>query len=390
MPVKFLHTADWQLGKPFAGVDDDQKRALLQQERLAVIKRLAALAKAEAAEFVVVAGDLFDSPHATQSTVAAACSAIGSIGVPVFAIPGNHDFGGAGSLWEQEFFKRARDELAKNFHVLLAAEPTELDTAVLFPCPLLRRHEAVDPTAWLRAIPDDDARFSGKPRIVIAHGSVVDFSPASDDDEPGGGMANLIDLKRLSFARFDYIALGDWHGAKQVAEKAWYSGTPELDRFVKGDEHDPGNVLVVEVARGALPLVRSVRTGTIGWHAVDFSFVDDTGLARLAELVDERIGTRAREDLLRLSLRGSLGIEAGSRLQQMIETWGARLLRLKLDDQTGIAPTAEELDELTRRAEDPVISRVALQLVTLASGTGDDAAVARVALRELHVAARHR
>lgn len=390
MPVKFLHTADWQLGKPFAGVEDDQKRALLQQERLAVIKRLATLAKAEAAEFVVVAGDLFDSPHATQSTVAATCSAIGSIGVPVFAIPGNHDFGGAGSLWEQEFFKREREQLAKNLHVLLKAEPTELDTAVLFPCPLLRRHEAVDPTAWLRTSPDDDARFAGKPRIVIAHGSVVDFSAASDDDEPGGGMANLIDLKRLPAARFDYIALGDWHGAKQVAEKAWYSGTPELDRFVKGDEHDPGNVLAVEVARGGPPLVRSVRTGTIGWHAVDFSFADDSGLARLAELVDEKIGVRAREDLLRLSLRGSLGIEAGSRLQQMIETWSARLLRLKLDDQTDIAPTAEELDELTRRAEDPVISRVASQLVTLASGTGDDAAVARVALRELHVAARHR
>jgi hypothetical protein len=36
MKTTFLHTADWQLGKPFAGVDDVQKRALLQNERLAV------------------------------------------------------------------------------------------------------------------------------------------------------------------------------------------------------------------------------------------------------------------------------------------------------------------------------------------------------------------
>ena len=34
MKANFIHTADWQLGKPFAGVDDVQKRALLQNERL--------------------------------------------------------------------------------------------------------------------------------------------------------------------------------------------------------------------------------------------------------------------------------------------------------------------------------------------------------------------
>src|SRR5450830_1297673 len=106
MTITFLHTADWQLGKPFAGVDDKQKRALLQNERLVVIKRMAHEARKYGAEFMLVAGDLFDSPRATKSTVAAACSAIGSIGIPVFAIPGNHDHGGAGSLWDQEFFKR--------------------------------------------------------------------------------------------------------------------------------------------------------------------------------------------------------------------------------------------------------------------------------------------
>jgi DNA repair exonuclease SbcCD nuclease subunit len=388
MTIKFLHTADWQLGKPFAGVEDEQKRAILQQERLEVVKRLGRLGRDEAAEFLLVAGDLFDSPQATQSTVAAACSAIGSIGIPVFAIPGNHDFGGAGSLWEQEFFTRARDQLAKNFRVLLAAEPVELDTAVLFPCPLLRRHEAVDPTAWLRSTPDSDARFGKKPRIVVAHGSVLDFGGSADDEEAGGGAPNLIDLTRVPAASYDYIALGDWHGAKKVAARAWYSGTPELDRFVKGSDHDPGKVLVVEAERGGLPRVRVVPTARIGWHAVEFGFSDDSSIDRLVELVDEKIGTRAREDLLRLTLSGSLGIEAASRLEQMVEVWKARLLRVKLDNQSVIAPTPAELDELTERAGDPLISRVAAHLVSLASDGDDDSAVARIALRELHAACR--
>ena len=390
MTITFLHTADWQLGKPFAGVDDEQKRALLQNERIVVIKRLAHEAREHGAEFILVAGDLFDSPRATKSTVAAACSAIGSIGIPVFAIPGNHDHGGAGSLWDQEFFKRERDQLAPNFTILLNPEPVELAKAVLFPCPLLRRHEAVDPTAWLRSSQDFDARYGNKPRIVVAHGSVLNFGPLADDEETDAGAPNLIDLPRLAESAFDYIALGDWHGAKQVSAKAWYSGTPELDRFVKGEDHNPGNILVVEANRGQPPQVQCVRTRAIGWHELDFSFADDTGLAALKALVDEKIRGRANEDLLRLHLSGSLGIEATTQLEQTIEAWSARLIRVRLDNQTVIAPSPAELDGLTQRAVDPLVARVAVQLATLAANGGEQAEVARIALRELHAACRDR
>jgi DNA repair exonuclease SbcCD nuclease subunit len=388
MKTTFLHTADWQLGKAFAGVNDVQKRSLLQNERLAVIKRLADRAKEFGAEFVLVAGDLFDSPRATKSTVAAACSVIGSIGVPVFAIPGNHDHGGAGSLWEQEFFKRERDQLAPNFRVLLKPEPVELDRAVLFPCPLLRRHEPADPTAWLRSAEDFDVRFADKPRIVLAHGSVLNFGSPPDDEEADAGVPNLIDLLRLSQSAFDYLALGDWHGAKQVADKAWYSGTPELDRFIKGEDHNPGNILVVEASRGQLPRVQCVRTAAIGWHELEFKFADDTGLSRLKELVDEKIGGRANQDLLRLHLSGSLGIEASTALEQMIEAWNARLLRIKLDNQTAVAPSPAEVEKLTQRPGDPLVSLVAAKLVALAAGGNDQGAVACIALRELHAACR--
>jgi len=384
--MKFLHTADWQLGKPFAGVDDAQKRAILQNERLSVLKRIADKAKEHGAEFVLVAGDLFDSPSATKSTVAAACSAIGDIKIPVLAIPGNHDHGGTGSLWGQDFFQRERDKLAPNLKVLLKAEPVELENAVLFPCPLLRRHEANDPTAWLRSTMDFGERFGTKPRIILAHGSVLNFGTLPDDDESDVTAPNLIDLTRLSGKEFDYIALGDWHGAKQVTEKAWYSGTPELDRFVKGQDHNPGNILMVEAGRGELPKVQCVRTSAIGWHELNFNFPDDAGLDHLSTLVDESIASRANQDLLRLHLSGSLGIEASTRLDRMIESWNARLLRIKLDNQTVIAPSPAELDGLTRRANDPLVSRVATKLMSMASVENDQAAVARIALRELYAA----
>lgn len=386
MSVIFVHTADWQLGKPFAGVADVQKRSLLQNERFAVIKRIGNQAEEHRADFILIAGDLFDSPSATKATVSAACSAIGELEIPVYVIPGNHDHGGPGSLWEQEFFLRERSQLAPNLHLLLKAEPLELATAVLFPCPLLRRHEAADPTAWLRRSQEFDSRFGNKPRIVLAHGSVLDFGGVQDDEEADTGAPNLIDLPRLADAAFDYLALGDWHGAKQVGRNAWYSGTPELDRFVKGDEHNPGNILVVEAGRGQPPHVECIRTSAIGWHEIDFRFADDAGLERLKDLVDEKIGNRANQDLLRLGLSGSLGIAASTQLEETIEAWTARLLRVKLANQATVAPSAEELASLTQRPSDPLVSRVASKLVALAAGNDEQAAVARIALRELHAA----
>ncbi len=374
--MRFLHTADWQLGKAFAGIADAHKRALVRQERLAAIARIGEAARAGGARFIVVAGDLFDSPSATKDTVAAACAEIGRIGLPVFAIPGNHDHGGPGGLWEQKFFLHERTQLAPNLRLLLAAGPVELDDAVLLPCPLLRRHESADTTAWLREL--DGTRVAAKPRLVLAHGSVQGF--AEDD-----GAANRLDLARLPEAEIDYVALGDWHGTKQVAAKAWYAGTPELDRFVKGGGHDPGHVLLVTAGRGAAPQVEPVRTARLGWHRLAFDFSEDADLARLQGEFDALIGARAQTDLLELALRGALGIEANARLRQLLEAWEARLLRLTLRDEVRLAPAAEEIAALTRRAGDPLIARVAAQLVARAEDADPaEAARALAALRKLH------
>ena len=79
MQTCFLHSADWQLGKPFASLDDDAKRHRLQQERVHVIQRMAKIVEETDPSFVVVAGDVFDSPHVTKSIVSTACAAIGSL-----------------------------------------------------------------------------------------------------------------------------------------------------------------------------------------------------------------------------------------------------------------------------------------------------------------------
>lgn len=389
MTARFLHTADWQLGKPFAGIEDPQARALVQQERLAVIGRLREAAQAHGAGFIVIAGDLFDSPGITKATVSAACSAIGSLGIPVFAIPGNHDHAGPGSVWEQEFFRRECASLAPNLRLLLEAAPVEIDSAVLLPCPLLRRAEAADTTAWLRH-PESLAALASapdKPRIVLAHGSVQGFGePDAEEYESGG--TNRLDLERLPVAAYDYLALGDWHGMKQVGPRAWYSGTPELDRFPKGTEQEPGFVLAVTVTRGSAPEVTAVRTARLGWHRQAHTFTEPGSLERLEDTLQHQLGSRTQSDLLQLDLDGALGLEEAAGLEELLERWRARLLRLKIANRTVLAPSEEELAALTRDTANPVTARVAAALLGLSTGAGEEATVARLALRELHTAGR--
>jgi DNA repair exonuclease SbcCD nuclease subunit len=410
-PITVLHTADWQLGKPFASVTDPMKRARVQLERFEAIRRTTAIARDRQASFVIVAGDLFDSPTPTHETISAALGAIAEIGVPVFAIPGNHDHGGPDSLWEQEFFVREKSRLAPSFHLLDARTPTNVAlrdggdgprNVILLPCPLLRRHEPDDPTAWIRDL--DFSAFGDAPRIVIAHGSTMSFGAAAghhhgDDDDQGGPTGtNTIAIDRLPLDEIDYIALGDFHGPMAAGPKAAYSGTPEIDRFPK-EGQEPGHVACVTVARGAVPTVAAVRTGRFRWltrevnlDATGSDAADAYGPAYLDDVLTQATEPQSPGEpgfdgcLADVRLTGTVSLAGRVELDRVIESWQARLLRLDLADDVQIAPTPDEIHDLTARPDDPIIARIATELVRRleAGEAGGDLEVVRQALHILH------
>lgn len=282
---------------------------------------------------------------------------------------------------------------------------------VLLPCPLLRRHEPDDPTAWIRDL--DFSAFGDAPRIVIAHGSTMSFGAGAghhheDDDDQGGPTGtNTIAIERLPIDEIDYLALGDWHGFTAAGPKAYFSGTPEIDRFPKGGQ-EPGHVACVTVARGVQPTVVAVRTGRFRWLTHDVALDaaasdprtvsgdgETTGAYGPAYLDD--VLTQATEPqspgepgfdgcLADVRLTGTVSLAGRIELDRVIESWRARLLRLDLADEVRIAPTPEEIHDLTARPDDPIIARVATELVRRleAGATGDDLEVVRQALHILH------
>jgi DNA repair exonuclease SbcCD nuclease subunit len=386
--ANFIHTADWQIGKPYGAVADEQKRFRLQQERLNAIGRIREVVRLQAAQFVLVAGDLFDSPTPAPTAVLEVLEAIGEMEVPVLVIPGNHDHGAPGTVWHREDFLRHQSQLAPNLQLLLKREPLELEQVVLLPCPLLRNQDSSDPSLWLQGF-DWSSLPAAKPRIVLAHGGVHGFGGReySIDEEAQAGANNLIELESLPQEEIDYCALGDWHNLKQVNAKTWYSGTPEPDRFDQGENNQRGQVLLVEIQRGQLPQVQTMPTGRIQWHNISFCFNSDADLDRFEREVEALTAARVARDLLRVQVSGSLSLAGHRRYDQFMGDLGNRLLRLRLKGECQQAPEAAELEQLIGRVEDPLIARVAAELQRRLSQAeeidSEKAAITRVALCEL-------
>ena len=387
--VRFIHTADWQIGKPYRRVKDEQKRFKLRQERLNAISRIREAAQMNGSKFVLIAGDLFDSPTPSSSSVTEVLKIIGEINVPVIVIPGNHDHGALGTVWHTDNFKKYQKQMAPNLSLLLESDPFEIEDAIILPCPLVRNKDNTDPTLWLRNFNWNTISIS-KPRIVLAHGSVREFGGQNYnlDEETPSRANNLINLDQLPIDEIDYIALGDWHNLKQVSENAWYSGTPEPDRFDQGENNNRGQVLQVDVSRLQKPEVKSIATGRIKWHNLNFRFNSDKDLDRFERQVEDLTAGRVSRDLLRVEISGALSLSGYSRFELLKADLENKLIRLRIKGECHKVPESDELEELTSSIQDPLIAQVAGKLKERLNREEDldseQASIIRLALCELY------
>src|SRR6201988_711712 len=101
--MRFLHTADWQLGmtRHFLAGDAQLRYSAAGRDAVA---GLAALATEVGAEFVVVAGDVFEHNQLAPQVISQSLEAMRAIGVPVYLLPGNHDPLDASSVYTSALF----------------------------------------------------------------------------------------------------------------------------------------------------------------------------------------------------------------------------------------------------------------------------------------------
>lgn len=326
--MRFIHTADWQIGKVFKQFG--AKEETLRQARLVAIERLGELARTHGVQHILVAGDVYDNEAPNTITLRAPIERMKPFAdIQWHLLPGNHDPHRPEGVWDRV----AQLGLPSHIHLHLVPTPFQLtDGAVLLPAPLLRKSEFDDLTAWM----DNAATPAGALRIGLAHGAVLNFTSEGEANNP-------VDPARPAKAKLDYLALGDWHRTVKIGPAVWYAGTPEPDR---AGRQERGTALLVEIpGPGAPASVTPLTTGTYRWLTRTERLSDGSELADL----DQRL--RNEQDLSRLILRlrfeGTLPLAAHAQLQRRLIDLEAAVFHLDLDQTALVArPTEADLEAI--------------------------------------------
>jgi DNA repair exonuclease SbcCD nuclease subunit len=365
--MRFLHTADWQLGmtRHFLGA---AAQARFTDDRLAAVRDALEFARREGCAFVVVGGDVFETNQVDRQTVVRALDVLAAAKVPIFLLPGNHDPFDAGSVWRQRTF---RERKPTNVTVIDSAKPIEAAPGVEVvgaPWQTKRPLEDLVAVACRNLAPSKDAL-----RVMVGHGCVDTLSP---DREDAAAISLASAEAAIREGRIHYLALGDRHSLTDVGAtgRVRYAGAPEATDY---DETAPSHVLVVDLNADSCRVTpHRVGRWTFLLHEADLAGDADV------DQVEAYLGALTEKDrtIVKLALRGALTLRQQARLDDVLAH--AR-------DLLGALEVWERHTDLVVRPDDDDFADLGLsgfahtasdRLRALASADGAEAVAARDAL----------
>lgn len=314
--VRFLHTADWQLGMTrhyLAGEAEGRFR----QARIDAVERMAELTEEHGCEFVVVAGDVFETNQVDRTTVARAVDALQRFSVPVLLLPGNHDPLDAGSVFTSPAFA---ERCPEHVRVLDGHEPvTVADGVEVVGAPWTSKDPLCDlagaALAQLEPVTD-------RVRVLVAHGAADALAPHADDPaliRLGGVDAALAD------GRVHVVALGDHHSVAEVGDsgRVWYAGAPEPTDY---REQRPGQALIVDVDAAGCE-VAPVAVGVWRFAALERHIDGEADIAALAAELDALPHKACTA--VKLALTGTVTLSEAERLEAVLADAESRVAALE-------------------------------------------------------------
>ncbi len=204
-PLRLVHTSD-------VHVDNG---ALERPAADFPLRRVVDLVAAEAADLLLIAGDLFDSSRISAAAVERVLDELRRVPATTVVLPGNHDCYDGDSIYHRVDFRDA----GSHVHALLDEDGETLE----FP--------ELHATVWGRAMVDHDAAnrpLAGGPlrrgdywHLGVAHGLVAAENPDR--------RSSPITPHEIGGSGLDYLALGHIHVFRDVSEhktRACYSGSP--------------------------------------------------------------------------------------------------------------------------------------------------------------------
>jgi len=294
---RFVHAADLHLDSPFVGLKTYREKLArdLMAATFTALQRIVDLCLEKEAEFLLLAGDLFDGPGRSlraQLRLRRELERLAAAGIETFMVHGNHDHLGGKSVtlnWPAgvHIFPAQQVEMAE----------VHRGGATLSRIYGLSHEGPEEPDNLVRRFP---AATRGPLAIGLLHAN-LDGSAEHENYAPCA-------LADLTAPAYDYWALGHIHraGIRREAQPAVvYAGNPQ-GRHVK--EAGPRGCYLVEVD-GHQVLPQFYPTAVIGWEeaSVDISSLEnmDQVLAALEKTLEEHRAGPCQEGLiLRLSLGG--------------------------------------------------------------------------------------
>lgn len=248
--MRFLHTADWHIGRKLHGYDllDDQQK---------IFSDILEIAQREQVDAIVIAGDLYDRSVPSTEAVALLNQQMAEMNLvnkfPILAISGNHDSSTrleTGTPWFQatQYFLHIKLEQAftpvtlgdVEFFLLPYFEPIEA-----------RLHFKNDEIKTIQdamplIIEKMQTSFSpDKQHVLVGHFFAAGSSRSDSETKVEVGGLDSIPTDILTV--FDYVALGHLHGKDALQHPTIrYSGSPL--KFSLSEKNQQKGVWIVEMA----------------------------------------------------------------------------------------------------------------------------------------------
>ena len=233
--VKFLHTADWHIGRKLQGKD-------LLEDQQYVMNNLISKIDETKPDFLIIAGDLYDRSVPSKEATILLQELLVKINIecniPIFAISGNHDSRerlAIGEAWfsKHKFYLHTR--LDQSFDKI-TFEDTDIYLLPYFE-PFEAREHFEDATltthnsATKRVIDEIYKNIDmSKTNILVSHTFVSGGLETDSEREISVGTVENVAIE--IFEKFDYVALGHLHNPNAIKEeRIKYSGSPMAYSF---------------------------------------------------------------------------------------------------------------------------------------------------------------
>ncbi|PFO06902.1 exonuclease sbcCD subunit D [Bacillus sp. AFS076308] len=227
--MKFIHTADWHLGKLVHGV-------YMTENQRAALEQFVSIVEEEKPDAVVIAGDLYDRSVPPTDAVELLDEILFKINVelktPVVAIAGNHDSAerlSFGSSWYKHSQFYLTGKLTNNF------KPVQINGVNFYLVPYAE-------PGVVRQLVEDDSIHShqeamkaligkieenlnpNQPNVLVGHAFVLGGQTSDSERILSVGGSGCVGAEL--FAPFSYTALGHLHSPDAINhEKVKYSGS---------------------------------------------------------------------------------------------------------------------------------------------------------------------